>query len=155
MQARREFFQSIQHRRRTRQIFTNDDRHDPEDVLDGYRTTVSPLPSTPNPLVYAPDGYDDEVVVVCPGFVLEDHGHAPTTTRPSICRAVDHRSDQTILLRSWRTGTSNNSSTAFAHMDYPRTVISGSPPFHSKFTIAPESAQDQAKMARLSMRVFV
>jgi hypothetical protein len=49
-----------------------------EDVLDSYRTTVSPLPSTPNPLVYAPDGYNDEVVVVCPGFVLEDHGQAPT-----------------------------------------------------------------------------
>jgi hypothetical protein len=50
-----------------------------ERVLDGYRTTVQNIPSTPDPLVYAPDGYDDEVVVVCPGFVLEDYGLAPTS----------------------------------------------------------------------------
>jgi hypothetical protein len=41
-----------------------------EGVLDGYRATVHHIP---HPLVYAPDGYDDEVVVVCPGFVLQDH----------------------------------------------------------------------------------
>ena len=81
MRARRGFFRSIRHRRRTRQIFANDDRHDPNDVLDGYRTTVSPFRQYHNPLVYAPDGYNDEVVVVCPGFVLEDHGLAPTTPK--------------------------------------------------------------------------
>ncbi len=46
----------------------------PEAVLDSYRTTVQPIPQ---PLVYAPDGYKDEVVVVCPGFVLEDYGVTP------------------------------------------------------------------------------
>ena len=49
-----------------------------ERVLDGYRTQVQYIP---DPLVYAPDGYDDEVVVVCPGFVLEDHGLGPTTPK--------------------------------------------------------------------------
>ena len=75
--------------------------------------------------------------------------------RQSIYRALDHRSDRTIPLRSWRTGTSNNSSTAFAHTDYLQTIISGSPLFHSRFTIAPESDPDRAKMARPSMPAFV
>ena len=39
------------------------------------------MPSDPDPLVYNPDGYDDEVVFVCPGFVLEDYGLAPTTRK--------------------------------------------------------------------------
>ena len=46
-------------------------------VLDGYRT----VHNIPDPLVYAPDGYRDEVVVVCPGFVLEDFGQPPTTQK--------------------------------------------------------------------------
>ncbi|BAR55008.1 hypothetical protein ACVIWV_000440 [Bradyrhizobium diazoefficiens] len=51
----------------------------PEAVLDYYyRRTVHNIP---HPLVYAPDGYDDEVVVVCPGFVLEDHAHLPGTPK--------------------------------------------------------------------------
>ena len=62
---------NLHHRRPT--------RSDP--TLDYYRTTVGPLPSTPQPLVYAPDGYDDEVVFVCPGFVLEDYGLAPATRK--------------------------------------------------------------------------
>jgi hypothetical protein len=49
-----------------------------EGVLNGYRRTVRHIP---HPLVYAPDGYDDEVVVVCPGFVLEDYGQSPTTPK--------------------------------------------------------------------------
>jgi hypothetical protein len=49
-----------------------------EGVLDYYRETVHHIP---HPLVYAPDGYDDEVVVVCPGFVLEDYGQPPTTPK--------------------------------------------------------------------------
>jgi hypothetical protein len=49
-----------------------------EGVLDYYRVTVHHIP---HPLVYAPDGYDDEVVVVCPGFVLEDYGYLPTTPK--------------------------------------------------------------------------
>jgi hypothetical protein len=49
-----------------------------EGVLDYYRETVHDIP---HPLVYAPDGYDDEVVVVCPGFVLEDYGYPPTTPK--------------------------------------------------------------------------
>jgi hypothetical protein len=67
---------NLHHRRPTRSDPTR-----PDDVLDYYRTTVGPLPSTPQPLVYAPDGYDDEVVFVCPGFVLEDYGLAPATRK--------------------------------------------------------------------------
>jgi hypothetical protein len=47
-------------------------------VLDGYRTTT---PQIPQILDYAPDGYDDEVVVVCPGFVLDDDGNPPQTPK--------------------------------------------------------------------------
>ena len=46
-----------------------------EEVLDTYRT---PEP-TPTILDYAPDTYDDEIVVVCPGFVLEDIGQGSGT----------------------------------------------------------------------------
>ena len=41
-----------------------------EGVLNSYRTTVHHIP---HPLVYTSSGHDDEVVVVCPGFVLDDH----------------------------------------------------------------------------------
>jgi hypothetical protein len=51
-----------------------------EVVLDHYRTP-EPIPQTPQPLDYAPDGYDDDEVVVCPGFVLEDYGQSPGTPR--------------------------------------------------------------------------
>jgi hypothetical protein len=60
----------LHHRRPTRS----------DDVLDYYRTPVR-VPSRPRPLVYRPDGYDDEVVFVCPGFVLEDYGLAPNTRK--------------------------------------------------------------------------
>src|SRR3974390_274398 len=68
---------NLHHRRPTRS-----DPTPPDDVLDYYRSTGGPLPSTPNPLIYAPDGYDDEVVFVCPGFVLEDYGIPPDKPKP-------------------------------------------------------------------------
>jgi hypothetical protein len=49
-----------------------------EDVLDNYRI---PEPTIPAVLDYAPDGYNDDVVVVCPGFVLDDYGLPPTNTK--------------------------------------------------------------------------
>jgi hypothetical protein len=48
-----------------------------EAVLDGYRR----LYNVPDPLVDASGGQDDEVVVVCPGFVLEDFGQLPATKK--------------------------------------------------------------------------
>jgi hypothetical protein len=47
-----------------------------EAVLDNYRTP-EPIPQNPQPLEYAPDGYEDDEVVVCPGFVFDDDGQPP------------------------------------------------------------------------------
>jgi hypothetical protein len=47
-----------------------------EAVLDNYRTP-EPVPQAPQLLDYAPDGYDDDEVVVCPGFVFDDDGQPP------------------------------------------------------------------------------
>jgi hypothetical protein len=48
-----------------------------EDVLAAYRV---PEP-TPTVLDYAPDGYDDDMVVMCPGFVFADNNAAPGTVK--------------------------------------------------------------------------
>ena len=47
-----------------------------EAVLDNYRTP-EPIPQNPQPLEYSPDGYEDDEVVVCPGFVVDDDGQLP------------------------------------------------------------------------------
>jgi hypothetical protein len=62
---------NLHHRRPTRRAV----------VLDYYRVTVPRLPSRPTPLTYAPNGYPDDIVFVCPGFVLEDYGLAPATPK--------------------------------------------------------------------------
>ena len=51
-----------------------------EAVLDSYRTP-EPIPQNPQPLEYAPDGYEDDEVVVCPGFVFDDDGQPPDTPK--------------------------------------------------------------------------
>ena len=95
-----------------------------EDVLDSYRTTVSSVPSAPNPLVSPPD----EVVVVCPGFVLEDHGQAPTANKT------------VNLPGSGPPVRSNNSSAVMAYWNvkqfFDRLRAYGLPP-NSYFRIAP------------------
>ena len=48
-----------------------------EDVLDTYRVPEA----TPTVLDYAPDGYDDDEVVVCPGFVFADNTAGPGTVK--------------------------------------------------------------------------
>ena len=49
-------------------------------VLNSYRTS-EPIPQNPQPLDYAPDGYDDGEVVVCPGFVVDDDGQPPDAVK--------------------------------------------------------------------------
>ena len=51
-----------------------------EVVLDSFRTP-EPIPQDPQPLEYAPDGYNDDEVVVCPGFVFDDDGQPPDTPK--------------------------------------------------------------------------
>ena len=72
-----------------------------EVVLDQYRTP-EPIPQTPQPLDYAPDGYDDDEVVVCPGFVLDDDGQPPGTAKVvDVSGGVPVRSDNASAVMAY------------------------------------------------------
>ena len=69
-----------------------------EDVLDAYRV---PEP-TPTHLDYAPGGYEDDKVVVCPGFVFADNaaGSGTVKTVPSGDAPV-RSNDASAIMAFW------------------------------------------------------
>ena len=115
-----------------------------EDVLDAYRV---PEP-TPTVLDYAPDGYEDDMVVVCPGFVFADNAAGPGTVKTVPAGDAPVRSnDASAIMAYWNVEQFFDRMRAYG---IDPKIISGSPRFHSRFTIAPESVQVREKMARPS-----